>query len=297
MGGVGAYENVGAARRPFTDLGRWMLLRQLSRKPLSVVGLAIVGLLLVVVVAGPWVAPQLPDAIDVEARLSAPSPRHPMGTDDLGRDILSRVIYGTRTSASVAVLAVGLALPVGTMLGLVSGYFGGRLDQVIMRGMDLLFAFPPLLLALFVTAMLGPSLRNAMIAIGVVFTPSFARVARGAVLSLKGVPFVEAARAIGAGDLYLIRRHLLPNAAPSLIVQTTLSLAWAILTEASLSFIGLGVQPPAPSWGGMLNEARRFLQTAPWMAVSSGMPIALAIFGFSLLGDALRDILDPKLRD
>lgn len=273
------------------------IVRRLTRKPLGVVGLGIVALLLLVILTAPWLTRRAPDMIDVAARLSPPSAGHPMGTDDLGRDVLSRVIYGTRTSAAVAALAVAMALPMGTSLGLVSGYFGGRLDHVIMRGMDLLFAFPPLLLALFVTAMLGPNLQNAMIAIGIVFTPSFARLARGTTLSLKAMPFVEAARAAGARDAYLIRRHLLPNVAPSLIVQTTLSLAWVILTEASLSFVGLGVQPPAPSWGGMLNEARRFLQTAPWMAVFSGIPIVLAILGFSLLGDALRDILDPKLRD
>lgn len=231
----------------------------------------------------------------VEDRLAPPSSRLPFGGDELGRDMWSRVIYGGRLSLAVSMVTVLIALPAGTALGLVSGYFRGYLDALSMRAMDMVLAFPPLLLALFLSAMLGPSLRNAMIAMGIVYTPGFARVARASALSLRNALFVEAAISVGASPGRVLLKHVLPNTIPVLIVQSTLSMAWAILTEAALSFMGLGAQPPAPSWGGMLSMARSYMEVAPWTAIFPGIAIVLSVLGFSLLGDALRDVLDPRL--
>jgi peptide/nickel transport system permease protein len=229
-------------------------------------------------------------------RLAAPSAEFPFGTDALGRDLLSRVLHGSRLSIEVAVLSVAIATFVGGILGLVSGYLGGLADLVIGRVMDVFFAFPAILLALGIVAALGPDPRNVIIAIAVVYTPIFARVVRGPVLALKARDFVEAARAIGATQTRIVARHIVPNLLSTLIVQVSLALSWAVLTEGALSFLGLSAQPPAPSWGVMLNEGRQYLEFATHLAIFPGLAIMIAVLGFNLLGDGLRDALDPQRR-
>jgi len=236
--------------------------------------------------------PLLPTAL----RLAAPSPEYPFGTDALGRDLLSRVLYGARLSIQVAVLSVAAATIVGGALGLVAGYVGGVVDLVIGRVLDVFFAFPAILLALGIVAALGPDPRNVVLAIAVVYTPIFARVVRGPVLALKVREFVDAARAIGATGTRIVVRHLLPNLLSTVIVQISLALSWAVLTEGALSFLGLSAQPPAPSWGVMLNEGRQYLEFATHLAIFPGLAIMIAVLGFNLLGDGLRDALDPQRR-
>jgi peptide/nickel transport system permease protein len=239
----------------------------------------------------------LRDPLEVSAqRLAAPSPEFPFGTDALGRDLLSRVLFGARLSMQVALLSVAWATLIGGTLGLVSGYVGGFVDLLVGRVMDVFFAFPAILLALGIVAALGPDPRNVIVAIGVVYTPIFARVVRGPVLTLKARDFVEAARAIGATPAHIILRHIFPNLLSTVIVQVSLALSWAVLTEGALSFLGLSAQPPAPSWGVMLNEGRQYLEFATHLAVFPGLAIMVAVLGFNLLGDGLRDALDPQRR-
>jgi peptide/nickel transport system permease protein len=230
-------------------------------------------------------------------RFSGPTLAHPLGTDDFGRDILSRIMYGARVSLQVGIIAVGIAATTGTLLGLVAGYSGRVADEVIMRAMDILFAFPAILLAIAILAALGKGVTNAMIAIGVVYIPIFARIARGAVLSVRGEEFVDAARAIGASHRRILFRHIFPNCTAPLIVEVSLSLAFAILAEAALSFFGLGTQPPDPSWGRMLSEGRAYFRQSPWLGIFPGIAIMLAVMGFNFLGDGLRDALDPRLKN
>ena len=232
----------------------------------------------------------------MQDRLQPPNARYLLGTDEFGRDILSRLIQGARVSLRVAIASITGASVLGTALGVLSGYVGGNLDHVIMRVMDVFFAFPAILLALGIVAALGPGSDNAILAIAVVYTPIFARVARGPVLAIKEMEYVAAARAVGVPPGRMVLRHILPNAMAPIIVQISLGLSWAILTEAALSFLGLGTQPPEPSWGGMLSESRKLMELAPWMAVFPGAAIMLAVLGFNLLGDGLRDVLDPRLR-
>ena len=272
---------------------RWK--RLAAKNPLGVAGAVLIGaLLLTAALAGP-IAPHEP-AAQIARRLTAPGGEYLLGTDEFGRDVFSRIIFGTRISLYVGVVAVSMALLIGGTLGLVAGYFGGWLDNALMRLMDVMFAIPSLVLAIAITGILGPSLTNAMIAIGIVYTPTFARVARGPVLSVVQNEYVTAARTVGARDGRIILRHVLPNVTAPMIVQTTLSLSTAILAEAVLSFLGLGTQPPEPSWGTMLGTGRRFMETAPWVAVFPGLAIMLAVLGFNLLGDGLRDALDPRLK-
>ncbi|TMG38608.1 MAG: ABC transporter permease [Chloroflexi bacterium] len=267
----------------------------LAREPVALLGLAMVAVYVLVAVAV-GVLP-LRDPLQVSAqRLAAPSLEFPFGTDALGRDLLSRVLWGARLSIQVAVFSVAWATLVGGGLGLVSGYVGGLLDLAIGRVLDVFFAFPAILLALGIVAALGPDPTNVVIAIGIVYTPIFARVVRGPVLALKVRDFVEAARAIGATPLRIVVCHIVPNLVSTLVVQVSLALSWSVLTEGALSFLGLSAQPPAPSWGVMLNEGRQYLEFATHLAVFPGLAIMVAVLGFNLLGDGLRDALDPERR-
>ncbi len=269
---------------------------RLLRTPQGLLGSLIVAAVALAALAGPFLAPHDPEAFHITARFKGPGADYWLGTDQFGRDILSRIIHGSRISLYVGVVSVGIALGIGGTLGLIAGYFGGWIDNVIMRLMDVMFSIPSLVLAIAITGILGPNLRNAMIAIGIVYTPTFARVARGPVLSVVQHEYIQAARTIGARDWRIIAQHVLPNVTAPIIVQTTLSLSTAILAEAVLSFLGLGTQPPEPSWGTMLGTGRKFMETAPWVAVFPGLAIMLAVLGFNLLGDGLRDALDPRLK-
>lgn len=271
--------------------------RRLLKHPVGRIGLVIVVVLVLVAVFGPPLSPYDPNAIDFTNRFSPPTLQHPFGTDDFGRDTFSRILYGARVSLMVGVIAVGIAGSVGTFLGLVSGYTSRRwLDETIMRFMDILFAFPAILLAIAILAALGKGVANAMVAIGLVYIPIFARIARGAVLSIRNEEYVKAARALGTPNHIIVPRHILPNAMAPLIVEVSLSLAFAILAEAALSFFGLGTPPPDPSWGRMLSEGRAYFQQSVWMAVFPGLAIMLSVMGFNFLGDGLRDALDPKMK-
>jgi len=281
----------GAPSRPGLDL-----LRKALRHRLVVAGGSIVLLLGVLALFGRALAPHDPLMMDFTTRFAPPSWTHPFGTDDFGRDLFSRVLYGARVSVQVAFIAVSLSGVVGVTLGVLAGYLGGWIDEVIMRVMDVIFAFPAVLLAITVMAILGRGVENAMIAIAIVYAPIFARVTRGAVISVRDREFVTAARALGQGHSRVMFKHVLPNALGPIIVQTSLSLAFAILAEAALSFFGLGTQPPDPSWGRMLSEGRGFLGQAPWMGIFPGLAIMLSVLGFNLLGDGLRDVLDPRWR-
>jgi peptide/nickel transport system permease protein len=261
-----------------------------------VAGLLIVGLLTVAATLADWLPLPSPLQMQPQARMSRPSWHRPFGADTFGRDLLSRTVHGARLSLRVAGVAVAAALAAGAVLGLLAGYAGGRTDQVVMRAMDVFFSFPAVLLALGIVAALGPSPNNVVLAIAVVYTPIFARVVRGPVLALKEREFVEATRALGASARRIVARHILPNLGSVLVVQASIALSWAILTEASLSFLGLSAQPPAPSWGAMLNEGRLNLELAPHLAIFPGLAIMLAVLGFNLLGDGLRDVLDPRRR-
>jgi peptide/nickel transport system permease protein len=274
--------------------GRRSLLRRALRHRLVVAGGLIVALLGLVAVLGHVLAPFDPTGMDFSARFAPPSPHHLFGTDDFGRDVFSRVLYGAAVSFKVAFIAVGISGTVGVLLGLLAGYLGRWVDELIMRVMDVLFAFPAVLLAITVMAILGRGVGNAMLAIAIVYIPIFARVTRGAVISVRGREFVTAAVAMGQGGGRIMLRQILPNALGPIIVQTSLSLAFAILAEAALSFFGLGTQPPDPSWGRMLSEGRSFLHQAPWMGIFPGLAIMVSVLGFNLLGDGLRDVLDPR---
>ena len=270
--------------------------RLLAGNPVTLVSALVLALAVIVALLGPFLAPYGVNTIDVPDALQPPSPQHWFGTDDLGRDVLSRVLIATRASLLVAVASVAFALVVGVLVGVVAGYAGGWLDTVLMRVNDVLFAFPVLLLALAIVAILGPGVPTTMLAIGVVYTPIFARVARGSTLGVKVEPFVQASRTMGTGHGYIMARHILPNIAGPIIVQTSLSLAFAILSEAALSFLGLGIQPPEPSWGRMLFDAQGFLDLAWWLSVFPGAAIFVTVLAFNLVGDGLRDVLDPKQR-
>jgi peptide/nickel transport system permease protein len=269
--------------------------RRRVNMPLAVGGV-LVAIIAASAVLAPWLAPRDPTAIDPAARLLPPGPGHPLGTDRLGRDVLSRIVYGGRVAVVVGAVAVAIGAGTGVALGLVSGYRAGRLDALLMRGIDGLMAFPALLLAILVVAALGPGHVQTMTAIGVVLIPVFARLARAQTLAARTLEFVLAARAMGARDLRIVTAHILPNIAGPLLIQTTVAFSGAVLAEASLSYLGLGTQPPTPSWGGMLQEARDVLFVGPWMAIWPGVAIAAAVLGWNLLGDGLRDLLDPRLR-
>lgn len=274
---------VDTARRIFTE------------NRLALVGLVITLGTIAVAVFAPYIAPYDPSAQHIAtAQLEPPSLAHPFGTDQFGRDILSRVIFGAQLSLKVGIIAVGFSVAAGVPLGLVAGYYRGVVDEAIMRGMDIVFSFPAILLAIAMIAVLGQSTFNVMIAIGVVYTPIFARVTRSGVLSVREETYVAAARAIGDTDFNIIRRDILPNIVAPIIVQATVSLAFAILAESALSFLGMGAPPSEASWGRMLSNSRNFMQTAPWTVLFPGLAIMITILGFNFLGDGLRDTLDPK---
>ena len=268
--------------------------RRAARRPPALAGAAVVLLYLLLALGAPWIAPADPLRTDWGQIRKAPSAAHPFGTDDLGRDILSRVVYGTRISMQAGVFSIFLAMAIGVPAGLVAGFYRGAFDQMIMRLTDAWLSFPFLILAIGLVTILGPSLTNATVAIGVGATPTYIRLTRGLVLSTREEDFVQAARALGADDLRVMSRHVLPNIASALLVQATVSIPGAIIAEAILSFLGLGVQPPSPSWGTMLNAAQQFLETAPWMAWWPGLAIFSLALSFNLAGDGLRDWLDPK---
>jgi peptide/nickel transport system permease protein len=272
------------------------MVRTLLQSRTALFGLVLSVLLVVAAVFAPWIAPFRPDEIHPIDSLMAPSARYWLGTDDLGRDILSRIIFGARVSLMVGTIAIGIAAVAGVSLGLAAGFLGGRIDGLIMRVMDALLAFPAILLAIALMAVLGPSLENAMIAIGIISIPTFARITRANVLSLREKEFVEAARALGGGGFYLASVVILPNCLSPIIVQASLGVGNAILVEAALSFLGLGVQPPEPSWGSMLAFGRSLLGQAPWYATFSGLAIFVTVLALNFLGDGLREALDPRLR-
>jgi peptide/nickel transport system permease protein len=270
--------------------------RRLKKRRTAMVALAILVVLTLLAIFAPLIATHDPTQQSWRAVRQAPSWMHWFGTDEVGRDIFSRIVYGTRASLSAGVISVAIAIVAGVPLGLLAGYAGGWVDALISRITDAMLASPFLILAIALAAFLGPSLQNAMIAIGITATPVFVRLTRGQVLSIKMEDYVEAARAVGDTRLRIAFTHILPNVMPQLLVQGTLTIATAIIAEASLSFLGLGQQPPAPSWGSMLNVAQRFLSNAPWMAVFPGIAIFLTVLSFNLLGDGLRDALDPKAK-
>ena len=268
--------------------------RRLVRRRGAMFGLALVVFFVAMALFAPWISPYDPLGTSWGAIRKAPTMEHWFGTDDIGRDVLARVIWGARASLMAGVVSVTIALSVGVPLGLAAGYLGGWVDMLISRVTDAMLACPFLILAIALAAFLGPSLTNAMIAIGIAATPIFIRLTRGQVLAVKVEDYVEAARAIGNPPLRIALRHIFPNVVPPLIVQATLAIAAAVIAEASLSFLGLGQQPPAPSWGSMLNTAKNFVENSPWMAIWPGLAIFLLVLSFNLLGDGLRDALDPR---
>jgi peptide/nickel transport system permease protein len=271
-----------------------LALRRLSRHAGARFGAGVALVFALAALLAPWVSPYDPEAIALGANLQGPSGAHLFGTDSLGRDVLSRTIWGARISLTIGVVSVGLAMLGGVPLGALAAWRGGWPDRLLMRAVDVLLSFPTILLAIVVITIFGPGLGNAMLAIGVAQVPLYARLTRAAVLRVKGQPFVEAARAAGAGEWRLLLRHALPNCLPPLLVQSTLMFATAILSAAYLGFLGLGAQPPTPEWGTMLAKARDFLRTAPHVSIFPGLTIMLTVLGLNLLGDGLRDVLDPQ---
>jgi peptide/nickel transport system permease protein len=271
-------------------------LRRLLRKPGAFAGLVVIAGFLVVAVFAPLIAPYSPTRLIYTAIQQPPSPQHLFGTDDLGRDVLSRVVFGARISMEVGVIAVAIAMTIGSLLGLFAGFLGGWADTVIMRGMDIMLAFPGILLAIAIVAILGPSLANTMIAVGISAIPVYARTVRAAALTVLGNDYIQAARALGASPLRVALKYVLPNVTAPITVLATIGIATSILTAAGLSYLGLGAQPPTPEWGAMLSEARTYLRNAWWMATFPGIAIMLVVMAFNLLGDGLRDLWDPRLR-
>lgn len=278
---------------PDTRVASWRLLMS---NPVTAISAAVLIAVLVVALAASWIAPYGINDIDVPSALQGPGTAHWFGTDELGRDVFSRVLVAIAASLRVALISVALAAGIGVLVGVLAGYRGGWVDTVVMRVVDVMFAFPVLLLALAIVAVLGPGITTTMLAIGIVYIPIFARVARASALGVRVEPFVAVSRSMGTGDGYILVRHILPNIAGPLIVQLSVSLAFAILAEAALSFLGLGIQPPEPSLGRMIFDAQGFVTLAWWMAVFPGAAIFVMVLAFNLFGDGLRDVLDPKQR-
>lgn len=267
--------------------GRW-------RNPVGIAGAVIIGSVVLVALFGHLIWTYDPNNTDA-VRLLSPSWAHPFGTDDLGRDTLARVIHGAEVSLELAAVAIAISLGAGLLIGMVAAFYRGLLDLALMRLVDIVFAFPVLILAFLIAGLLGPSRQNAMFAIGIVYTPAFARVIRAAVLEVMGLPFIESARSLGAGDLRIMIRHVIPNIMAPLTVLTTVYFSQAILSESTLSFLGLGTQPPEADWGNMLATARDYIDSSVWMSLFPGLAIMLLVLGFNFLGDGLRDVLDPRI--
>lgn len=272
------------------------LFRRLLRSKSAIIGLVIILGITVVAIFAQQIAPYDPIKQSFIHQLRPPSASYPLGTDEFGRDILSRIIHGARWALLAGILADSIALVLGVTIGLIGGYYGGRVDAFVVWLTDVMLAFPYLLLAMIVVAIFGPGIRNAMIAVGIVYMPQYARLVRGTVLSLKEKEFVEAARAIGASSFRIMFRHILPNCVAPIIVMATLAVGWAIVQTAGLSFLGLGAQHPMPEWGAMLSGGRNYMLSAWWIATFPGLAIVVTVIGFNLLGDGLRDVLDPYLR-
>lgn len=270
-----------------------LTIRRFKRNKLAVVGLVVTIAYVTVGLVAPHITPYDPAAMNVPNQWAAPSLEHPLGTDQFGRDMLSRVILGTRISLTVGALSISFATVVGTTLGLVAGYYRGRVDEAIMRGVDIVLSFPSILLALVVIAVLGPGLSNTIIALGIVYVPSMTRITRGSALSVREEEYVMAARAYGESATGIMLRDMLPNLLAAVLVQATVSFAFVILSEAALSFLGLGAQPPTPSWGILISQGQESLQRAPWVSIGPGLAIMATVMGLNFLGDGLRDALDP----
>ncbi|MGQ9670520.1 MAG: ABC transporter permease [Desulfosoma sp.] len=277
-------------------MNRWELVDDLLRRRTALLGLCLIAGIVMLAAVGPYLTPYDPLVPAPLDRLQAPSLKHLFGTDSLGRDILSRVIHGSRISLMMGFISVTISLVPGTVLGLLAGYFGDPLDSLIMRVMDVLLAFPAVLLAIVITAILGPSLPNTMIAVGLVYIPHYARIVRSNALSLKQQLYVQAVRHLGGSHVRVLFLHILPNTFAPIIVYATLGMGTAVLQAAALGFLGLGAQPPQPEWGAMLSEGRQYIQTAPHVAAFPGLAILFLVLGFNLFGDGLRDVLDPSLR-
>lgn len=271
----------------------WRVLRS---SPATVLGAVLIAFMLLLAIFGPFLTPYTYEEMVLTERLQGPSVRHPLGTDQFGRDLLTRAVYGARFSLLVGAGGTGLALLIGVILGAAAGFYGRWLDEIVMRLIDIVMAFPYIVLAIVLAWIVGPGLANLIFVIGIIRTPQFARIARGSVLSIKETSYVEAAAAIGQRPITILWRHILPNCVSPILIYASLSIATAISAEAALSFLGLGIQPPRPSWGTMLAEGQRFMFDAPWIATFPGLAISLTILGYNLLGDGLRDALDPRLR-
>jgi peptide/nickel transport system permease protein len=274
-------------KRRLSFLGKW-------RNPIGLVGAGIIVFNVLVALFGPYIWQVDPDEL-VALRFESPSWAHPMGTDEIGRDTLARIIHGAQVSLQVGLISVSIAFVGGVVFGMLAGYYKGIVDTLLMRIVDIMFSLPGIVLAIVIAGLLGPNRRNAMIAIGIVILPAFARVVRGAVLEVMGYPYTESARALGAGGWRIMLRHVIPNIGAPLLVLVTVYLSVAILAEAALSFLGLGTQPPEASWGGMLSTGRTYSDIPPWLSIFPGAAIMVVVLGFNLLGDGLRDILDPRL--
>lgn len=268
-----------------------------ARFRLLMIGGVLVGSVLLSALFADYIAPYSPYDLDIASMLQGPSAAHWLGTDELGRDVLSRAIHAAKISMQVAVIAVGVGLIGGTVIGIVAAYFGGLIDTLLMRFMELLFSFPAILLAVILMASLGTSILNAMIAIGIIFIPGFSRLARAATHGVLRQQYVDAARTVGMSDARILFREILPNVVAPLLVEAAVAFAYAVLLESALSFLGLGAQPPEPSWGNMLNTGRGFMEQAPWLGIIPGLAMFLCVLGFNLLGDGLRDFFDPHLRE
>ena len=270
--------------------------KQVKKHKIAMIGAFIITFLALIAIFAPYLALHDPTEINLEDRLLSPNSEYPLGTDNLGRCMMSRIIYGTRISLVTGVVVVGMTSTMGVIVGLIAGYYGGAVDEIIMRIVDIMLAFPGMILALAIAGVLGPGLLNVMIALAIVGWTGYARVVRGVVLSVKEKEFVESARALGASDLYIIFRHILPSCVAPVIVMVTLGMAYVILAASSLSFLGLGAQPPTPEWGSILNNGKNFMRTAPHLTTFPGLAIMTTVLAFNFLGDGLRDLMDPRLK-